>query len=347
MRPYDKTALTVPRRRRERGLTLIELMVAMVLGLMVVLATVAALTVARRGFTTVDAASQLRDNGRFATDVIQRVGVQTGYRDVFFAARTRQDAGNPAPNVMGFNNSEINAASPLTAATPRASSTAVGYGSDILILRYQAAQLYTGSSDPTKTLISDQTMIDCAGNPVSAVVDSAAPGARDQRMASILYVALNQGEPALMCSYSGDGVTFGTATPLVQGVENFQVLYGVDTVTPNTAPAVTLPPPNVPTAYLRADQMAVAGDAAATNANWRRVRSIRIGMVLRGAPNSSQDSAPQSYYPFGQAPAASGGTVGSAFGSAADPGTIFTPTPDGRLRQAISFTIHLRNEQGA
>ena len=32
----------------------------------------AALTVARRGFTSVDAASQLRDNARFATDILQR-----------------------------------------------------------------------------------------------------------------------------------------------------------------------------------------------------------------------------------------------------------------------------------
>ena len=47
-----------------RGLTLIELLVAMVIGLVIVLAAVAALTVARRGFNTVDAASQLRDSGR-------------------------------------------------------------------------------------------------------------------------------------------------------------------------------------------------------------------------------------------------------------------------------------------
>jgi type IV pilus assembly protein PilW len=75
-------------RRAVRGLTLIELLVAMAVGLVVVLAAVSALTVARRGFTTVDAASQLRDNGRFAADMIQRIGVQTGYKDVFFARPT-------------------------------------------------------------------------------------------------------------------------------------------------------------------------------------------------------------------------------------------------------------------
>ena len=334
-------------RRRMRGLTLIELLVAMVLGLMLILAAVAALTVARRGFTTVDAAAQLRDNGRFAAEVIQRVGVQAGYRDVFFAARQRQSEANPLPNIMGFNNAEVDATNPLTAAVGRGSAAVAGYGSDVLIVRYQAAQLHSQSSDATLKLVSDKSMIDCAGNPAPSVVDIDDPTARDQRMASILHVAINQGEPALMCTFSSDGITFGAATPIVQGVENFQVLYGVDTVTPNTAPATTLPAPNVPTAFLRADEMTVAGDSAATNANWRRVRSIRIGLVLRGAPNSSQDRADQTYFPFGEGKGSPGGGAGSAFASVGDPGTSFAPTPDGRLRQAISFTIHLRNNQGA
>jgi type IV pilus assembly protein PilW len=46
-----------------RGLTLIELLVAMALSLLVVLAAVSALVVARQGFSSVDASSQLRDNG--------------------------------------------------------------------------------------------------------------------------------------------------------------------------------------------------------------------------------------------------------------------------------------------
>lgn len=337
------------RMHRQRGLTLIELLVAMALGLVIVLAAVAALLVARRGFTTVDAASQLRDNGRFASDVVQRIGVQTGYRDVFFAARQRQSAADPAPNVMGFNNATVDASSPLTASAGRVSASAVGYGSDVLILRYQAAQLNTNSSDPVAKLVSDKTMIDCAGTPVAAVVDDADPTARDQRIASIFHVDVNplNGEPALMCTYSSDGVIFGAAVPLVQGVENFQVLYGVDSVTAGTAPAPTLKAPNVPNGYLRADQMTVAGDAVATNANWRRVRSIKIGMVIRGAPASAQDKETQTYWPFGTGKSAPDGSPGSAFGSGDDPGTVFAPTPDGRLRQTVTFTIHLRNDQGA
>lgn len=333
-----------------RGLTLIELLVAMVVGLVVVLAAVAALTVARRGFTTVDAASQLRDSGRFAADLIQRVGAQAGYRDVFVAGGLPSEDVAREPSISGFDNALLIAATPAAASTPRTSGV-VGYGSDILIVRYQASQLYTNSQDITTASVADQTMIDCAGNTVSTVAnpndtDPVKVGqAYESRIVSIFHVALNQGEPALMCTYSSNGAAPWTTVPLIQGVENFQVLYGVDGVTANTATAPTAPIPDVPKTYLRADQIVVAGASNDTKANWRRVRSLRIGMVLRSAPGSSQDRAAQTYWPFGSAKSAANANEGSAFASANDIGTTFAPTPDGRLRQSASFTIHLRNDQ--
>lgn len=72
--------------RAQAGLTLIELMVAMVISLVIVLAATAALLISRQGFTSVDAASQLRDSARFAQDVLQRLGVQAGHRDIDFVA---------------------------------------------------------------------------------------------------------------------------------------------------------------------------------------------------------------------------------------------------------------------
>jgi len=329
-------------------LTLIELLVAMAIGLIVVLAAVASLTVARRGFSTVDAASQLRDSSRFAADLIGRVSVQAGYRDLFIAASAASVDPLRIPNVTGFNNAFIDAANPLTASATRTAGVD-GYGSDVLILRYQAAQLYSmyEGSSLTSGGVSDQTMIDCAGNASTTVPDpmSTNPGPT-VLVASIFHVAINQGEPALMCTYSDTGAAPFVTRPIVQGVENLQVLYGVDGVTAGTAPATAASSPNVPLSYLRADQLVVTGDTVATYANWRRVRSLRIGMVLRSAPGSAQDPVSQSYFPFGAAKASATGATGSAFSSANDPGTTFTPTPDGRLRQTVTFTVHLRNDQG-
>jgi type IV pilus assembly protein PilW len=341
-----------PAPRRIRGLTLIELLVAMVIGLVIVLAAVASLTVARTGFTAVDAASQLRDSGRFASDLIQRIGAQAGYRDVFIAAGVASDDKARAPSVSGFNALLINPTDPTAAGSARSASDA-GYGSDVLILRYQAAQLYSGTGDPTRAKIADQSMIDCAGNTLATVANptdtdpTKVAEAYNNRIVSVFHVALNQGEPSLMCTYSATGAAPWTTVPVIQGVENFQVLYGTDGVVAKTATTATTVP-NVPDRYLRADQVQVPGSDLGTKANWRRVRSIRVGMVLRAAPGSAQGGAAQVFHPFGEAASsgASGAAAGSALASDDDTGTNFTPAADRRLRQAVTFTVHLRNDQG-
>ena len=321
----------------QRGFTLIELLVALVISTVIALAAVSALTVSRQGFSTVDAASQLRDSARFATDLIQRLGVQTGYRDVEYAARPRDQANikvdtNPAPNLIGADNATPSPTDPQNIFIARAAG--LGLGSDILIMRHQASETFKDSG------VADQSMIDCAGNTNASV-----PSGPDERMTSIIHVAISQGEPSLMCTTVNATGTIAMAQPIIRGVENFQVLYGVDAVVPNTAPAVGTAD-SIPDRYLRADQMMVAGNPVATNDNWKRVRSIRVGMVLRGPIGSAQGSIAKTYYPLGQGKDSSGGAVGSAFSAAADVGTEYTPTADTRLRQVVTFSVHFRNAQG-
>lgn len=346
---------------QQTGFTLVELMVAMVIGLLITLAAISVLTVSRQSFTTVDAASQLRDNGRFAADLIQRLGVQTGFKDVQYASRYADGSANTAPNIYGFNNALPSPSAPLTTSIARTTAD----GSDVLILRNQLVKL---NSDPN-SVDADGSMIDCMGDngSVTGHTGGIAPTARDDRMVSILSMDTSKGEPSLMCTTidMSTGIP-NKPQPIVRGVENFQVLYGTEGVTANTAPSVTYtrtagaPAPTTsaawrawqasldqtPDTYLRADQMTVAGDPISTNANWRRVRSLRIGMILRGAPNSAQNSAEQTLYPFGPAKSSIAGTAGSAMSSTDDPGTIFTAPADGRLRQVVTFTVHLRNSQG-
>lgn len=331
------------RHQRNQGMTLVEVMVSLVIGLLVSLAAVTSLIVTRQGFSTVDASSQLRDNGRFAADLIQRVSLQAGYKDPQYAIAppspkdVQDDLDGLIPaSVTGFNNA-IAKTDDLTTATAR-SSGVVGYGSDVLILRYQTAKL---NNDISTT--ADGTMIDCAGNAITT-----SPADRNDRMVSIFYVAVgSDGEPSLMCSRSANGLAPYSPQPIVQGVENFQVLYGVDGFTTVNS-SFNAAPDSVPEKYLRADQMVVGGVASsqATYNNWRRVRSIRIGMVLRGPPNSQQERVSQTFYPFGSGQDSATGTAGSALSSANDIGTVFTPAVDGRLRQVVTFTIHLRNNQG-
>ena len=324
----------IRRASAQRGMTLVELLVALTLGLLIALAASAALLVSRQGFFAVDAASQLRDNARYAQDIVQRVGVQAGFKNVFFVKGSNTASGldpNPPPHVFGINNAK-RATSDGWDESSTWGTNDPGKNSDILVLRAQTST----ASDLSTT--SDGTMIDCLGLATTAV-----PTSQNDRFISILHVQKSSdGEPSLMCTREGSSGF--EVQPLVQGVENFQVLYGVDNVVPNTAPSGTTD--SVPDRYLRADQLTVTGNAVATYANWRRVRSLRIGMVLRSQPGSAVETASQTFYPLGTSVGSSGGSIGSAFANATnDVGSAFTPPVDKRLRQVVTFTVHLRNFQ--
>ncbi|WP_295856167.1 PilW family protein [uncultured Xylophilus sp.] len=327
--------------RHQHGVTLVELLVAMTLSLVVVAATVAALGMARQGFSTIDAASQLRDNTRFSAELIQRIVQQAGYRDVLYAGATRSNAfkyagmpSNTEPaNVQGFNNALVTSADdPIDTAANNSRTAAAGgcatatdtacvNGSDILIIRFQPAAQVVGGG------VSDEAVINCAGTSGSQSATN-----RTDRLVSIFYVALSNGEPSLMCKSARGTGPWQDAQPLVQGVESFQVLYGVDDVAPGAVAGAQ--PDSVPDRYLRADQMTVAGNAAATRANWLRVRSVRIGLVVRAAERSAAEKVEKDFYP-----------LGSNTFSASDAGSKFVAPADGRIRQAFTFTVYLPNPQ--
>lgn len=348
---------------RQRGLTMVELLVALALSTVIALAAVAALVVSRRGFTSVDAASELRDNGRFAASMLQRITAQAGYLDWQFAMVNRlgEDLANPPPNISGFNNAlivssttPIDDANPTNAAAAQngnrsgdCNTLAGGGCSDILVVRYQPQAIPGAAAAGSPPMPpSDGSMIDCSGRPLAA-----APTSRDDQGISIFHIAAHRNEPTLMCTFGTQRMLNGALTytwepaiPIVSNVENLQVLFGTDGVSPGVPPTTAID--SVPDRYLRADQMLVPGNQAATNQNWRRVRSVRIGMILLGPVGSQQGSDTVEYFPFGLGKESSTGTEGHGMSSTADPGTRYTPLADNRMRQTLTFTIYLHNDQG-
>ena len=330
------TALRRLRRiARQRGLTLVELMVALVVGLMVILAAVSVFSTSSRSAGTVDASGQLRDDARFAADIIQRIAVQTGFEDIGFV--TRAYHGTPQA-YMGANGQ----ANPLTMQAPISGLSgqipgdtipvvtpdgASYNGSDTLVLRYQAVNKGGSLSD------ADGSMMVCSGYALGKG-DAHSATFRTQRAISIFYVELDDdGEPTLYCKWASkeDG-TLSQRTPLVKGVESFKVLYGVDNIAPGAATDAndaTAHAKLVPNRYVTADQMSVSNDEAATQTNWRRVRALRIGMVLRAARNSGQTASAEPIYPLGE-----------NFGASYIPGD---GAGDVRLRQNYIFTVNVRN----
>lgn len=306
----NNARMRIVRRSRQAGLTLIELLVALALGLLVAGASIAALIVARQGFGSVDTNAQLRENARFAASLIQRVVIQAGFENAAYGFFTDPKQ----PGLEGYDNALVDVSSwgaaPTLAHNTRSGCTVADSScvnkSDVLVVRYFGVS--RGGS-------ADGTMISCAGK--------AEPEGSD-RAYSIFHVARSSaGEPTLACTYRDPATGTWTTVPIATGVESFQVLYGVDTVGGDT----------VADRYYRASDLDSAPTASVTD-NWRLVRTVRIGLVIRG-PNRDV---------VGPAAAASMNTLGSGMTATSD---VLAVAADGRVRQSLVFTVHLRNAQDA
>ena len=321
--PYGRAAGSP--RRAQAGMTLVELMVALVIGLVITAAAVAALIAARSGFGSVDSTTQMRENARFTADLIHRLVVQGGFEDVAGGQSSVVPPQGKAPALQGFDDSLVAAAGgvlPGGLASGTRSSGCGGFtdtscmnGSDVLVIQFYGT---------SRNGVADGSMINCAG--------VAEPENLARRATSIFHVVRSAaGEPTLACTYQAADDSWVTE-PLVPGVEAFQVLYGVDNVVPNAVPSGTTD--SVPDRYLRATELVVAGNAGATADNWRRVRSVRIGLLFRSPANDAIDQA---------AVAATHNVLGDGLSVSADTLSQLTVPADSRMRQAMVFHVHLRN----
>ena len=284
--------------RKQSGLTLLELLVALGLGLVVVTIAATALISGQQGYRAVDATTALRDRERFATDLLSRVIVQAGYQDlgaskVALRSNSKALGIDPEPDIYGWNNAAYKDPDDLLLSTNAkittgnrpgdcgsVTDTSCRNGSDVLVVRFQGVSTASGGAT------SDNTMINCAGQGEAG----STTGDLNDRAASMFHVTRGtNGEPSLSCSY----YNFKTGKwvdpqPMIEGVETFQVLYGTDGVTAATVPITTAgAQDSVADRWLRADQLTVTGNPAATRENWRRVRAVKIGMVLRAPIGSA------------------------------------------------------------
>jgi type IV pilus assembly protein PilW len=250
-------------RMRERGLTLAEMLVALAVGLATVLAAGRLLLFASTAQAAQAEQSAIDDGGRYALELVRRAVHQAGFVDP--AVLAAPDPGavlDAAPAaIAGLDAHSLGA---TTAALDQPQRDQVN-GSDVLALRFAGAGAGPGG---------DGSMPSCAGFSVE----------QGEEGWSIFYVARNaEGEAELRCKYRGTGSSpHWSADALVSGVDGFQVLYGLDTDTP---------PDGVPNRYVKADTIRAldaalpAGLPAAEfnrRSSWKRVVSVRVGLLLHG-----------------------------------------------------------------
>jgi type IV pilus assembly protein PilW len=305
---------------QQHGLTLVELLVSLILVSLITLATLAMYNAASSTYRTTDANQELQDNARFIFDTFSQAVRQAGLQDsAQYSAFQSQNQPALAPShiwdtarygaqpaLFGSNNAVVSSVGNV--ADFGTDDNGGHNNSDVFGVRYFGSSQLSNAANP------DGTIIDCRGAPVPYPL---VPG--DIGL-SILQVAVStSGEPELQCINNGRA-----AQPIVSGVESLQLVYAVDT-------DIAAGADTTPNRWLNAQQVTAA-------ALWPRVRTVRIGLVLRGSAGSAINAPNESaLYPLGK----EFSKVSNALPTTA--GNAFTPPSDGRLRRAFTFNIAIRN----
>jgi type IV pilus assembly protein PilW len=256
---------------RQCGVTLVELMVSMTVGLFVVAVASVVFVSAKSGYIAQTDSAQILDTGRYAIDILSRTVRQASYFhwDGTDFSSPEEDVG---PAVFGMDAKSLKSRS-SDVSSPLARSI---NGSDVLAVRIGGAG--EGSN-------GDDSVLNCAGFGIGV---GDAPEKRERGW-GIFYVAEDtSGEPELYCKYPGeDG---WAAQAIARGVESFQVLYGLDT-----------DGDGYPNSIVNATAVeSMAKDVADKYGPWKKVVEVKVAVLVRGANSTMADSASRDYDLFGE-----------------------------------------------
>ncbi|TFW20893.1 PilW family protein [Duganella callida] len=294
-------------KRPQRGWSVAEFMVAMVLGLLLCLLASGLLAASGSNYRNHHENAWLEEGGRHALQIMAQSVRQAGYvnwdRDT---APPELEPDTPAA-IDGLDAASIGRNSEgISVPLP-----SVANGSDVLAVRFSGAG---GGST------GDGSSLNCAGFGVAG----------DTRAWSIFYLATDDGgENELRCKYRSAG-GWG-ADAIVRGVDSFQVLYGLDT---------DVPADGVPNTYLNASAIRALDAAAPAEQHWKRVCSVRLALLLHGEHNTRADTVDTRFDLFGPA-YADGRDIGTQLQESRLP-----PSQRLRARKVFSMTVALRNRGG-
>ena len=359
MNNYAQNRGGFPRPARQRGLTLVELMISITLGLLVVLAATAMLLASKSSYTTMDDDTAVRDSARFAIENITRSLRQAAFENwdneggAPIVSRPKMTA-----NLLGANADDLTFKSEdgLTTYFTIASTN----NNDILAVRFFGAGASDDGAKVTATSIRKSgygSIVNCLGMAVAAPADQKYAG--NDRGWSIYYVGKDaSGEPVLRCkTRSENDKSEWIDEVIARGVESFQVLYGVDTddkYLPIPA-GKTVKPINpeyrIPNSYLTAAQIDELDKVAAAKTenktrslneytSWKKVNVVKVALLVRGTKIVETGSADTTYDLFGK--------DYSTANAANDPGTqISDASMDAatrrRVRKVFLGTVQYRN----
>jgi type IV pilus assembly protein PilW len=288
---------------RQSGMSLIELMVAITIGLMLSIVAAQAYMSASSAQSSQTDLTRIQESARFTFDLVGREARLAGYRDNTWHSST----GTPG-NWLNFDTSA--AATSHISGTNDAATVTLGGGVTATVLNRSDTVTfrYYGHDIPAATG-ADGSILDCQGNAIR----------RNDLLEETLYVAAdasNGNEPTLFCSTWVNATGTPTQVALIPGVESLQILYGEDT-----------DQDGVINRYVPIGSVGSLG----------LVKAIWVSAVIRAAGNSTVAPQSQVFNHFGQTYAPGDAAPGG------DAGSVFTGPSDSHVRRVLSSVMALRN----
>lgn len=343
--------LRTPISRQCTGFSLIELLVSMAIGLIIMVAAIAAYLGSADAGRMAEAQSRMNEDAQAALSILsQQIRMAGNNPD----QPNRVDNANPALSslrnpvygttslvLIGTNTTSqmsirgcdgtftnINATNTTTTGLDALTCVAGGTNTvpDSIAVSYEADRYNTIPTGGTSTFPTD-----CLGNKlpvVTATVTTIAAGTAtaanvtytvaDNRFYIGTATVANVVTPSLYCKGNGGA---SAQMPMVENIESLQFLYGTLAAT-TTATTATI------AGYLPATEIATESSMAllASDADrWAKVATVRICVLVRSENQVVSDAVSAQYTDCA--------------------GTLVTNPPDRRLRKAYTTTVVVRNRR--
>jgi len=373
-------------RKHQQGVSLVELMIALVVGLILMLGITQVFIASHSASRLSEGVSRAQENGRFALEFLERDIRMAGHMGcvndqahfVFGENQPKNNltatsgSGSPLDFSVAIQGYEAPGTGPAATLAVGGGSLPNGLppsisglvpaplpGSDILVLRFLApegvpvtainGQTLTlaaasasrltegGVTAPTLFGIANCNFVDIfagvagGGEVTGGTVDftryapQPEPTLVYRAESMVYYIGNGASGPGLRRARADSSGAYAINEELVQGIENLQLLYGLD-ATANITPAD--PPIGNVTVRNVASGVTTAASPAGAN-QWRRVGQVQVGVVTRSADRAgtNANTRPDAVARLG--------VLGLAYDQDA--------VTDGRYRTAYEVSIALRN----
>ena len=250
--------------KQQKGFTLVELMIALLLSLIVTYGIAQVLITSNQSSASSDGVSQAQETARFVMSFLGRQIRSAGLDSI-------TDDDNNTQAVMGCDIAALSNVLPVPACS--ANSNAGATEATITV----AAGAISGDVLAIAWIPPDGVTTDCTG----ATIIGFTPGDTIVNVFGVGFDAAS-GTNSLICQghlFDGVNVTSGTALAIANGVEAMHVLYGeaTDPLPANGARNISR--------YVDADNVA----------DWERVYAIKIAIMTRSLSDITNEVATKQY----------------------------------------------------